>query len=362
MPSITALALFSGGLDSILACRVVAAQGVRVLAVQFVTPFFNYDLLADPAPYQDEIFRKYAIQVQVVDLSPGYLDLLRRPRHGFGKHFNPCIDCRILMLSRAREMMTGLGAMFLVSGEVLGQRPMSQRRHSLRVVERDSGCDRLLLRPLSAKLLPETEAEFRGWVDRDRLHDFNGRGRTRQLALARALGIVDFPAPSGGCILADPNLSPRVAAIYQGDFVVRPKELMVTDVRLLLVGRQFRLPGGGWLIMGRNRDENTLLRSVVQEEDALLFVADNRPGPTAILRRAATCYARPEGLHGEIRLATSLVVRFARRMERDSEEVDVRVILGKKTEVVAASPLADHLVSKWQLHEAVAREKRGKTG
>jgi tRNA U34 2-thiouridine synthase MnmA/TrmU len=348
--SITALALFSGGLDSILACRVVAAQGIRVVAVQFVTPFFEYDLLAAPALYQEKIFQKYGIEVQVVDLSPGYLELLRHPRHGFGKHFNPCIDCKILMLSRAREMMTNLDASFLVTGEVLGQRPMSQRRNSLRVIERDSGSDRLLLRPLSAKLLPETEAEFRGWVDRDKLLDFNGRSRSRQIALAREFGIIDFPNASGGCILADPNLSPRIARIYEGNFVVKPGEMTVMDVRLLLVGRQFKLPDGGWLILGRNNEENTLLQTMVQAEDAVLSMPV-RPGPTAILRRAAICYDNPDGLRKDLCLAASLVVRFGRKMSDDTTKAEVCVTLGKQTEVLAALPLADHLFQGWLLHE-----------
>ncbi|MBU4393918.1 MAG: thiamine biosynthesis protein, partial [Proteobacteria bacterium] len=164
MSQITALALFSGGLDSILACRVVAAQGIRVVAVKFVTPFFDYELLASRDAYQEEVFKKYGIEVLIEDLSDGYLDLLHNPQHGFGKNFNPCIDCKILMITRARAMMTSLGASFLVTGEVLGQRPMSQRRDTLQVIERDSGAQRSLLRPLSARLLPETEAEAQGWI------------------------------------------------------------------------------------------------------------------------------------------------------------------------------------------------------
>lgn len=351
MPSaVTALALFSGGLDSILACRVVAAQGIRVVAVQFVTPFFAYDLLADSALYRENIYQKYGIEVQVVDLSPGYLELLHHPRHGFGRYFNPCIDCKILMLSRAREMMTSFDASFLITGEVLGQRPMSQRRSSLRVIERDSGSERLLLRPLSAKLLPETEAEFRGWVDRDKLFNFNGRSRFRQIALARKMGIVDFPAPSGGCILADSNLSPRIARIYEGNFVVKPEEMTVTDVRLLLVGRQFLLPGGGWLILGRNKEENRLLQTMVRMEDAVLSIPV-RPGPTAILRRAAICYDHPDDLRKDLYLAASLVVRFGRKINDAAARVEVCVTLGNQSEVLAALPLADHLFQGWLLHE-----------
>jgi len=347
--SITALALFSGGLDSILACRVVAAQGIRVVAVKFVTPFFDYEILASPDRYRQEVFTKYGIEVVIDDLSPGYLDLLHHPRHGFGKHFNPCIDCKIHMLTRAREMMADLGASFLVTGEVLGQRPMSQRRNSLRVIERDSGNDRHLLRPLSAKLLPETEAEFRGWVDRDKLLDFNGRSRSRQIALAREFGIVDFPNASGGCILADVNLSPRIARIYQGDFMVKPQEITVSDVRLLLLGRQFRLPGNGWLILGRNNQENELLSIIAQAEDAVLSMPV-RPGPTAILRRAATTYENEASRLDDLRLAASLVVRFGKKMDGCAPETDVCISIGGKTEVLTVSPLADQLFQQWILN------------
>lgn len=349
MSSITALALFSGGLDSILACRVVAAQGIRVVAVKFVTPFFDYEILASPDRYRQEVFTKYGIEVVIDDLSPGYLDLLHHPRHGFGKHFNPCIDCKIHMLTRAREMMASYDASFLVTGEVLGQRPMSQRRNSLRVIERDSGNDRHLLRPLSAKLLPETEAEFRSWVDRDKLLDFNGRSRSRQIALAREFGIVDFPNASGGCILADVNLSPRIARIYQGDFMVKPQEITVSDVRLLLLGRQFRLPGNGWLILGRNNQENELLSIIAQADDAVLSMPV-RPGPTAILRRAATTYENEASRLDDLHLAASLVVRFGKKMEGCAPETDVCISIGGKTEVLTVSHLADQRFQQWMLN------------
>jgi len=347
--SITALALFSGGLDSILACRVVAAQGIRVAAVKFVTPFFDYELLTAPDRYRQEIFRKYGIDVHVEDLSTGYLDLLHHPRHGFGKHFNPCIDCKIQMLNRAREMMADIGASFLVTGEVLGQRPMSQRRHSLRVIERDSGSDRLLLRPLSAKLLPETEAEANGLIDRGKLLNLNGRSRSRQIALAREFGIMDFPNASGGCILTDVNLSPRIARIYEGDFMVRPEEITVEDVRLLLLGRQFRLPGNGWLILGRNNEENELLLAIAQAEDAVLSMPV-RPGPTALLRRAAIAYEDDASRLDDLRLAASLVVRFGKKTVGGAPETDVRLSLGNKTEVLTVSPLADQSFQQWILN------------
>ena len=348
MSQITALALFSGGLDSILACRVVAAQGIRVLAVKFVTPFFDYDLLASADAYREEVFNKYGVEVFLEDLSHNYLDLLHNPHHGFGKNFNPCIDCKILMLTRAREMMARLGASFLVTGEVLGQRPMSQRRHTLRVIERDSGSDRLLLRPLSARLLPETEAEEQGWIDRSKLLNMSGRSRSRQIALAKELGIGDFPAPAGGCILADPILSRRIAMIYQGNFIVRAEDITVEDVRLLLLGRQFLLPGGGWLILGRNEQENARLAAMGQGDDALLSMPV-RPGPAAILRRAATSYENDARLQEALQLAASLVVRFGKKVPDGPPEGEVRVSVGGEVQTLIVPPLAGNEFQGWAL-------------
>ena len=261
MKNIKALSLFSGGLDSILATRIVMSQGIDVVAVQFVTPFFNYDFLSDIEGHKEKIRQKFGINVEVVDISDGYLKLLRNPAHGFGKNFNPCIDCKIFMLSKAKEMMADLDAKFLITGEVLGQRPMSQRRDTLNVIERESGSRSILLRPLSAKLMSETEAEIKGWVDREKLLSFSGRGRSSQIALAKEYGITDFPAPAGGCILADPVLSRRISQLYAEDSILKSAEVTTTDVRMLLVGRQFVLPGGGWLILGRDEKDNDKLET-----------------------------------------------------------------------------------------------------
>ncbi|MDH3330482.1 MAG: thiamine biosynthesis protein, partial [Desulfobulbaceae bacterium] len=168
MKEVTALGLFSGGLDSLLACRIISSLAIRVVALKFITPFFDDHLRDTEKQYRESIWNKYEIDVRVVDLSAGYIELLRNPKHGYGKHFNPCIDCKIFMLHKARELMQEHHASFLFTGEVLGQRPMSQRRDTLRVIERDSGCEDILLRPLCAKRLPETKPEREGLVDREK--------------------------------------------------------------------------------------------------------------------------------------------------------------------------------------------------
>ncbi len=275
---VSTIALFSGGLDSILACRLMMGQGIRVKAVRFVTPFFGYELLAREQDYAAEVAGKYGIDVQLRDISDKYLEMLANPAHGYGKNFNPCVDCKIMIVSEARAIMEELGASFLISGEVLGQRPMSQRRDTLRVIERDGGCDDILLRPLCALNLTETKPEREGLVNREELRGFTGRSRQPQMELAASFGISDYPSPAGGCVLTDPIKSARIRRFYD-----LREHITTPDVRFLLVGRQFRLPNGGWLVLGRTEVENDMVTALQQPGD-LLFTFRDWPGPDAVLR------------------------------------------------------------------------------
>jgi tRNA U34 2-thiouridine synthase MnmA/TrmU len=295
----TALALYSGGLDSTLACRVVAAQGIKVMAVKFVTPFFGYDLLLRKKDYIKTTKESFGIEVLLKDVTFPYLELLKKPAHGFGKYFNPCIDCKIFLLSEAKNMMPKLGASFLVTGEVIGQRPMSQRRDTLRVIERDSGCEGILVRPLCAKNLEPTQAERDGLIDREQLFDFSGRNRTPQMKLAEQFEITDYPSPAGGCILADPVLSARIQEYY-----LQNKRIVLEDILLLMTGRQFKLPTGGWLVVGRNQHDNEKIEALRKPDDWLLQPSII-PGPTAILRHSRN----PE----ELKIAAALVARYAKK-------------------------------------------------
>ncbi len=348
MSVVRALSLFSGGLDSILATRVVMEQGIEVLAVRFITPFFGDAILRDPQRYQREVRDKYGIDAVVVDISDDYLQMLRRPAHGFGRYFNPCIDCKIFMLKRARAMLGQFGAAFLISGEVLGQRPMSQRRDTLNIIERDSGSRTILLRPLSARLLTETEAERQGWVDRERLLDFSGRGRSRQIALARQFGITDFPAPAGGCILADPILSKRIARVYDGGFVVTPESMSVTDIRLMLVGRQFLLPGGGWLVLGRDEKESSRIVELREAGDVLLLV-EERPGPAAVLRRAGESVADSAVQAADLSLAADLVARYAKKIAGRPAATRVVVETDAERREMTGEPPAEEHIRSWAI-------------
>ncbi len=324
----TALALFSGGLDSILSCRVVAAQGVRVIAVKFVTPFFDYDLLADEEAYRRRIRETCGIEVMVRDITDPYLAMLRNPSHGYGKHFNPCIDCKILMIRTAKEMLADFDASCIITGEVIGQRPMSQRKDTLRVIERDSGAESLLLRPLCARSQKPTAIELAGVIDRDRLPDFSGRGRSGQIALAERFGITSYPNPAGGCTLTDPNLAARVRRLY-----AESTEIDRHDLRFLLIGRQFRLPGGGWLVVGRQQEENDTVLGLRRPGDILLRLHD-RPGPTGLLR-----HSRHDD---DIRLAAALLVRYARKIAGRLEG-EVRLDDGESARIINTAPLTDRL-------------------
>jgi len=329
-----ALALFSGGLDSILACRVVAAQGIAVQAVKFVTPFFGYELLAKEQEYAHMVRESYGIEVVLRDVSEPYFTMLRNPPHGYGKNFNPCIDCKIFLLRAAKMLMPEFSASFLITGEVIGQRPMSQRRDTLRVIERDSGCTGILLRPLCAKTQELTFAERDGLVDRELLLDFNGRGRQPQIQLAEHFGIKDYPRPAGGCVLTEPDQAKRIAWYYSRYPTVR-----LSDIRLLLFGRHFQLPHGGWLVLGRDEAENVRLEALHDPGDFLVHMPE-RSGPMGVLHSA-----HPD----DFAAAAGLVVRFGKKIVGESAAARVLFTSGGEERSLTAEPFADELFLGWAL-------------
>ena len=223
-----AIGLLSGGLDSRLAARLMTEQNIEVLGVAFVTPFFGSEKARQAA-------EQLKIPLQILDITQPHWAMLRQPRYGYGKGLNPCIDCHALMLREAGKLMETIGADFLFTGEVLGQRPFSQTRPSLRAVEKASGCLDVILRPLSARLLPETRPEREGLVDRSRLLDISGRSRKRQMALAENYGLNDYPAPAGGCLLTDPIFSRRLK-----ELLAHSPEPELREIELLKTGRHFR--------------------------------------------------------------------------------------------------------------------------
>ena len=316
-----ALALVSGGLDSVLAARLMLEQGLDVLGVSFESPFFNARAAAASC---DET----GIDLAVIDIGEDLLRVIAAPKHGFGRHMNPCIDCHALMVTRAGERLDQLGASFVVTGEVVGQRPKSQMRFGLEAVERESGLKGLLLRPLSAKLLPATIPEEEGWVDRERLLGLHGRTRKPQMELAAKLGVRTFASPAGGCLLTDENYARVFRDLRDHD------EVTVESVRLIAVGRQFRLPGGSRLSVGRNHAENEVLFELCPT-GALLLKTVGHKGPVGVLSTAA---GPPDSADRET--AAAIVARYS-DAPRDSA-VDVSVSGGgtaqREVKVMPLSP------------------------
>jgi hypothetical protein len=328
----TALALFSGGLDSILACRVIQEQGIKVKALKFITPFFDYDLLGNAEEYRATIFAKYDIDVELVDISTSYLQMLAAPVYGYGKNFNPCVDCKILLVRTAKELMATYNASFLITGEVVGQRPMSQRPDTLRVIERDSGTDGILLRPLCCKAQKITRAQDMGLVDPDKLPHFSGRNRTPQIELASRMDIKDFPSPAGGCVLTDPIRAARIRTLYG----FKQQELLTPENLLfLLKGRQYRFGSGAFLSMGRNEAENDIIESLRREGDFLIKADADRPGPSGLLRFSQGADDR--------HLAAAIVARYLKKTQATTQ-VMILSDTHNNTETVEVEPASDKAI------------------
>ncbi len=261
------LSLLSGGLDSQLAVCVLQRAGAAVEAVTFETPFFSSAKAVAAA-------KALGVKIHVIDFLADEISLLENPPHGFGGAMNPCIDCHALMIRRAGELMARLGYDFVATGEVRGQRPMSQNAQSLLTVEKSSGLKGRLVRPLSAKLLEPTIPELEGRLDRERLLDISGRARDRQIALAAEFGITDYPSPAGGCKLTEAAFGRKLRDLMEHEGL-RDRAL----VELLLVGRRFRLPDGSGVILGRDAGENARLA----KEKGTVVAFDGVPGPTALV-------------------------------------------------------------------------------
>lgn len=271
---IKALALVSGGLDSLLAAKLIQDQGVEVIAVHFKIPFCKLNA--------QKYFAQTGIKLMEVDLGEEFLKLILEPQYGFGANMNPCIDCKILMFKKARVLMEELGAKFIITGEVLGQRPMSQNKRTLQLIKKNSGLEDLLLRPLSAQFFPPSLAESQGWVKREKLLNFNGRRRNPQTQLARKLGILKYPTPTGGCLLTDADYSRRLKELLVH------QELSLDNLMLLKMGRHFRIGKTTRLVVGRDQGENDLLEKLASPGDCFFTPQKNLAGPSALMRGLAT--------------------------------------------------------------------------
>jgi len=265
-----ALALLSGGLDSTLAVKMMLDMGIDVEALNFTSPFCtctgrNSGCKSEAVRVAEE----FDIPIKVIHKGLDYLEIVRNPLHGYGKGVNPCVDCRIYLLRKAKEYMAECGADFIITGEVLGQRPMSQRRDSLRVIERESGLEGLLLRPLSAQHFEPTIPEQEGWVDREKLLAIKGRCRKELFQLADDLDVKNYPCPAGGCLLTELSFVPKVRDIFD-----HCDELNLRDFRMLKIGRHFRIGPRTKVIIGRDENDNRLLEAAMQPDETSLFWLD----------------------------------------------------------------------------------------
>ncbi len=293
-----AVVLLSGGLDSTLAAKIMKEEGLELIALNFKTPFCLCDRKTSSGclNHSRQVANNLGIELEVINITEDFFKVIEKPRHGFGSNMNPCIDCRILKFRKAKEYMQEIGGSFIITGEVLGQRTMSQHRRALNIIDRESQLEGLVLRPLSARLMPETIPEKEGWVSRDKLLNFSGRTRKPQIELAKKFAIKNYPCPAGGCLLTDPEFSRRIKDLMKYD------ELNLNNVELLKVGRHLRLSPQAKLIVGRDERENERLVNLTKEADYLFFPDDSLAGPTALGR----------GNFGDdlIKLSSSIVARY----------------------------------------------------
>ncbi|EDP74479.1 hypothetical protein [Hydrogenivirga sp. 128-5-R1-1] len=341
MERVRAVALLSGGLDSSLAVRILQEQGVEVKALHFYTGFCITEhkrrlglTKKDGRQYVNPALKAAAqlgVPLDIVDISEDYYNIVLNPKFGYGKNVNPCIDCRIFMLKKAKEIMEREGYHFVITGEVLYQRPMSQTPDRLKLIEKESGLEGYILRPLSAKRLPPTIPEIKGWVDRDKLYGIMGRGRKVQMELAKRFGIEEYEQPAGGCCyLTDENYAFRFREAFATEGSITRDDLI-----LFSVGRHIRLPSGVKMIIARNEGEVNFLKGF-KNRYSHAYRRDGR-GTFALIKG----YPPEE----ELQIIADIIARYSKR-----EECDIEMKLGDRTIVLRGKPLEDEVIEQFKVY------------
>lgn len=307
-----AIALLSGGLDSRLAVKMMLDQGIEVEAVNFVTVFCTCTAKSSCKSEARQAAEDYGIKLKTLNATRELMDSVKNAKHGYGRGINPCLDCRINMFRRAKAYMEETGADFIVTGEVWGERPMSQRPQAMSVIEKEAGLDGLIVRPLSAHLFEPSIPERAGWVDRQKLMAIEGRSRKPQIQLAAEIGVNDYPCPAGGCLLCEKNFAVRLRSLLDED-----PDPAIPEIQALRLGRIFFSSEGRRIIIPRNEDETTRLTALAQPGDILMSAAADITGPTAVikgkdigattLREAAALTAR----YGQARDREAVLVAFS---------------------------------------------------
>jgi len=308
-----AIALFSGGLDSVLAVKIIQKQGIEVEGLYIDNGFESNK---NKIPSLQKKAEEIGIKLHIADVKQTYIDqILFSPLYGYGKNFNPCIDCHAFMIKTAKEYMNMLNASFIISGEVVGQRPMSQRLPALNAVNKLSNAQGLILRPLSAKLLPKTLPEINGWVDRDKLYAISGRDRKTQLRLAKEFNLQNFESPAGGCLLTDINFSKRLKDYHE----LLP--LTPNEIDLLKVGRHFNVEGTK-IVISRNKDENDVIKRYKGNIFTLAY-PKGFPGPIGVL---------PANSNADIKkIAADMIVSYS-KSDKGEVLIDNQTVIGEKKE------------------------------
>jgi tRNA-uridine 2-sulfurtransferase len=341
-----AAALISGGLDSLLAARVVQEQGVQVEGINFYTGFCveghthairKKDRKKEKRNNALWVAEQLGIKLHIIDIMEEYKQVVLNPKHGYGANLNPCLDCKIFMVGKALEWIRAKDFDFIITGEVVGQRPMSQRKETLPIVAGESGAEDLLLRPLCAKNLPETLPEREGWVERSELYDFSGRSRKPQMALASKFGFEDYAQPAGGCcFLTDAQYSVKLADLWRarGD-----KQYEIDDIMLLKVGRHLRPSPHFKLIISREEGEGNFLRGYRHQYAHLSTIS--HPGPLALIDGRVD--------EQELELAARVIARYSQG--RDAEQVAIEYTpLGAESRELKVKPLRPHEIpAQWIL-------------
>ena len=325
-----ALAMISGGLDSILAAKLIKDQGIEVIGICFKSYFFNEDNAR-------RMVEQIGIKLEVVDFSAEHFELVKNPKHGLGKNMNPCIDCHAMMMRYSGKLLEDFNADFIITGEVLNQRPMSQNRQALNIVKKESGFSNKILRPLCALNLDPTEMELNGLVDREKLMNISGRSRKIQMQLAEKWNITEYPSPAGGCKLTEPGYSLRLREQLNINEKISPKE-----IELLRYGRHFITPNGKVIIVTRTAEEGEAIKSLLSKEDTA-FLPTSHKGAMALI-------------HGESNdedkeLACKITARYTKGKDEDVVVVKYGVYGTNFKNEYRVKPATDEEISKYIIQE-----------
>lgn len=324
-----ALAMISGGLDSILAAKLIKEQGIDVIGICFKSYFFSEENAVKATEQID-------IPLKVVDISKEHLSIVKNPKHGHGKNMNPCIDCHSYMLKKTGELLKENNADFIVTGEVLNQRPMSQRKAAMNVVKKESGYAEKILRPLSAKVLPPTEMEEKGLVDREKLLGISGRSRKIQMELAKKWDIKEYPSPAGGCKLTEPNYSNRLRELLQHKENVTDNEL-----EILRLGRHFRITDDSKIISTRTAEEYENIKPFLSKED-LIFIAKDFKGSVTILMGEASSAA--------IEYAAKVTGRYSKGKDEEVVHIKYGNYGCPLNNTISVKPANDNDINEYIIH------------